>query len=55
MTIEHYVLWGVVRHGQQMPARSSYSSGIFLCVYICNVYLVHAMGGHIVQDLEELP
>ena len=26
-----------------------------LCVYICNVYLDRAMGGLIVQDLEELP
>ena len=35
MTIEHYVLWGVVRHGQQMPARSSYSSGLFpVCIHM---------------------
>ena len=55
MTIEHCSLGGCAAWSADACTFLILFRTFFLCVYICNVYLVHAMGGHIVQDLEELP
>ena len=55
MNIEHYSLGGCAAWSADACTFLICFRFFVLCVYICNVYLDRAMGGLIVQDLEELP